>query len=203
MASDEVRWMDIDNQGVVWLGTGNGLAKLQNGTITNQSIGTGNDPQTVVVSKKDKLGTIWVGTYGAFSSPTFRLDNGVWTKLLNVAGNVSVNSANDIKEDHLGRIWIGASSGAFLYSRTTEVDPLEETKVLVSCTSIESGQAIIFHSHELQSIRCYDALGKEIPVQVKNQVDQTLVSGLPSQGMALFRLSEEKGNVWTLRSMAY
>ena len=102
LASDIVYRISQLRTGALWIGTGAGLSRLQNGVFTNY-------PPAIVGKRvfatiEDRAGTIWIGSYGGGLS---RLRDGKFTTYRAADGEGS-DLIQDLLEDVDGSIWVGS-----------------------------------------------------------------------------------------------
>jgi len=106
LPNQEITCIYTDRQGNVWIGTGNGLARWQNGKIKvfTGSDGLSNNHINTVFQDRD--GILWVGTQKGIS----RLCGTVWTTFTYSDG-LSDNNVLAFFEDREGSLWVCTSNG--------------------------------------------------------------------------------------------
>ncbi|HMC59595.1 MAG TPA: two-component regulator propeller domain-containing protein, partial [Candidatus Solibacter sp.] len=111
LGSLAVRELYQDSGGAVWVGTGGGLTRFEDGktTLFNARSGMPNDSATVVYEDEQK--TLWAGTPAGL----VRLKNGVITTFGTEAGISS--AVEQITGDLKGNLWLGTESGILRVSR--------------------------------------------------------------------------------------
>jgi PAS domain S-box-containing protein len=95
-----------DDEGIVWIGTGNGLARWKDGSITIYTGTQGLPNNHISAMCKDRDGNLWVGTFNGIG----RLSGSNWTTYT-IADGLSHNQPLSIAEDREGSIWIGTLEG--------------------------------------------------------------------------------------------
>ncbi len=113
--------LTVSKDGSLWAGTdGGGLVRYYKGVFRmySESEGLGNDFVRVVY--QDGEGTLWVGT----DDGLFRLSG---ERFLRVDGTEKIPAlaVHDIREDHLGRLWVGGSKLVAIQGDECKEFPLE------------------------------------------------------------------------------
>jgi len=138
LSDDVIRAIYEDNDGILWIGTENGLNKYVTGDNTSASalftryLNNPHDPaslsnNTVWSILRDGQGILWIGTSGGLnrlnsedtdnSSPGFIH----YTHDSSEASSLSNNEVSVIYEDNRGILWIGTSGGGLnKFDRQTE-----------------------------------------------------------------------------------
>jgi len=114
LPSNFINCVKIDDySGGLWVGTMNGVAKLDGTTWTiyNQSNGLVNNPVYSIAI--DQQGNKWFGTYGGIS----KFDGVTWTTYTTANGLVN-NKVSDIAVDILGNKWFGTYAGVSKFDGT-------------------------------------------------------------------------------------
>lgn len=114
---NDIRAIDFDNQGRVWIGTYNGISVYDNGswtTYTTSNSGLVNN--AIVALVVDPQDNVWVGTSVGVS----KYDGSSWTTYTSSNSGLSTNNVRSIGFDSQGNIWFGTSgSGADKYNGTS------------------------------------------------------------------------------------
>ncbi len=97
--------LDIDDRGLVWFGTNNGVAAYDGETF--RSFGTGRGSQHIYSLAIEPNGDVWAGTWGAGLS---RFDGKTW-RTFTVADGLPSNHVFALHTDEAGRLWIGTNRG--------------------------------------------------------------------------------------------
>lgn len=118
LSGDAVHVLHIDAAGTLWIGTDNGLDKIERGqrgvsrVAGQEKLGGA----TVRAILRDRAGNLWVGTRSAGLS---RSDDAGQSFVRYTAGGaigtLSNNRVEDILEDDSGRIWIATADGLNRY----------------------------------------------------------------------------------------
>ena len=106
LTSNDIKAIDYDNQGNVWIGTSNGITVYNNGnwstfTSSNSNL-AGNGIQSLITDPQDN---VWVGTYSGLSY----YDGNSWTNYTTSNSGISGNSIRSLGYDDLGNIWLGTN----------------------------------------------------------------------------------------------
>lgn len=198
LSDNGVRWVAPTASGSVWLGTNNGVSKLTGIAFSNLVVG-GNAafPQTVDVVKEDRFGTLWVGAYSSGNSPTFKYENGTWTRLQNLVGNQTPTNVTDIEEDRNGNLLLVDGSGLYKYQRTTAVQEILVENPL-KLILLNSGKIALQHPPGTIRIRCVLPEGRTLEFPVKPGETQTLIPNI--SGICWIQSLESTGKIWQLKS---
>ena len=97
-----------DRSGVIWLGTDQGLYRLDQGNFSPVEIGLpeGTDDRTVMTILFDRAGSTWIGA----TSGLYCLAKGSARRYAAIDGLPS-NDVRALLEDREGRLWIGTTRG--------------------------------------------------------------------------------------------
>src|SRR5690606_10053782 len=101
-----------DSRGNLWVGTGNGLARLdrKSGRFRRYTRRDGLSDNSVMDIQQDATGHLWIGTLNGLSR--FVPASGVFTsffKTHGLAGNQMYRPAMAVDDD--GRLWVGSTEG--------------------------------------------------------------------------------------------
>jgi ligand-binding sensor domain-containing protein/signal transduction histidine kinase len=110
LAHDNVRAITQTRDGAIWIGTLEGLSRLDAaGKFTNYTSVNGLSSEYVraIYEDADDKGTLWVGTYGGGLN---RLRNGTITPITRAAG-LPDNVVSSILDDGLGNLWMSGNRG--------------------------------------------------------------------------------------------
>jgi streptogramin lyase len=102
-----VRTLIEDGKGALWIGTDEGLWRVQGGSPARVSTREGGEGAVRALAE-DRGGTVWVGTDGA---GLFRVEGGT---LVPAAPELRNAQVRDIHVDAQGRVWVGTYSGLSL-----------------------------------------------------------------------------------------
>ena len=125
-----VRDVEVDAQGVLWLGTRHGLYRLS-GDSLRHAAGAGEDsPVQALVA--DPTGAVWVGTMRML----YHVAEGVVTHLTpeDGIGETMGVSPRALVLDRMGRVWAGAVSGPIFQLRPSSVRLATPTPVFTAST---------------------------------------------------------------------
>ncbi|MCF8219556.1 MAG: T9SS type A sorting domain-containing protein [Bacteroidales bacterium] len=117
LTSNDIKSIDYDSQGNVWIGTVNGISVYNDGnwstyTSSNSNL-SNNDVQAIMVGPQ---GNVWAGTQGGASY----YDGSSWSNLTTSNSGISSNSIRSLGYDDQGNIWLGTSgSGVDKYDGST------------------------------------------------------------------------------------
>lgn len=107
-ATQDVRSLYEDKEGIIWVGTSNGVFQIERDT--KKIIQHTHVPDNLVRSViKDKKGQIWVGSFGG--GVTLYSSNWKLLKEFNTYLNFPSNTINQIFEDSKGCIWAATGEG--------------------------------------------------------------------------------------------
>lgn len=107
LADNRVRTILQDSKGNLWVGTWNGLSRLQNGEIASYTTDDGLPHPFVEVLFEDSEGSLWVGTRGGGLA---RLRDGKFT-IFSTREGLSSNQSKSVYQARDGSVWIGSSGG--------------------------------------------------------------------------------------------
>lgn len=115
LADPDVRAVDVDRLGHVWVATQGGLARLANGSLSQIKLGDSADANRIITVRRGQATTMWVGT-----------NDGLWS--IDTAGPgrpvgpvMQGFQVRAIVEDADGNVWAGTTSG-FARVRGTQVE---------------------------------------------------------------------------------
>jgi len=97
-----------DRSGTVWVGTQEGMARIQGGKVRHYTTNEGWPRRDVRAFFEDRRGRLWIGTYGA---GVFIYTNDVFQSI----GGLSSHKAWAFHEDTEGVMWIGTAAGLNRY----------------------------------------------------------------------------------------
>ena len=89
-----------------WIGTENGISRLNDGEFQNYYFNQNTLQNTVKDFLKDRQGQLWAATYDGL----YKLD-GRWIKLYGLENGLSDNAVRCLLQDQEGRLWLGTSEG--------------------------------------------------------------------------------------------
>ncbi|MEQ9309643.1 MAG: two-component regulator propeller domain-containing protein [Balneolaceae bacterium] len=111
LISNEVNTIYLDNNGMILIGTEDGLSTLTPRFFTSLSLdGKEVYNQEAVTINQDKAGRIWLGTYG---KGYFYFENGKWTSRENPPINTN-GYAQSGTLDKNGNLWVGTQGSGVL-----------------------------------------------------------------------------------------
>jgi len=100
--------MEVDAQGVVWVGTwGGGLGRFDGKRWRNYTTHEGLHGNHVFMLHIDRAGQLWVGTNNGLG----RMINGRFEKPLTTADGLFANTVFSMADDAAGGLWIGSFGG--------------------------------------------------------------------------------------------
>lgn len=105
--SNEVINIAYHEDGVIWIGTDYGLAKMENDEIKSYSLGQGYQKNRVRDILRDSRGNLWICTYDGL----VHFKNGRVVKRYFQKDGLTNNKLRVIEEDSRGNIWIGSGKG--------------------------------------------------------------------------------------------
>ncbi|MCD6017008.1 MAG: Response regulator containing a CheY-like receiver domain and a domain protein [Bacteroidetes bacterium] len=107
-----------DSKKIIWIGTNNGLFKLQNGVITEatavNALKQTDIPFPVFCMREDKQGALWVGT----ENGVVKYDKENIT-LFSDKNNFTNRRISNIIKDYKQNLWFGTEEGLFHYDYST------------------------------------------------------------------------------------
>jgi ligand-binding sensor domain-containing protein len=147
----EVHDLSVDENGIVWLASTNGLLRYDMDRIRRVTLGPGNSDIEIraVVSMDD--GSIWVSTD---TEGILRYKDGAAVVIKEESGLPSkVMTYRCLVKDPLGRLWVGSSEG-IVYSLDKNPKPRSSNKPILISTSIDGIKSStediqIFHDQQL------------------------------------------------------
>src|SRR5205085_12133624 len=105
LAGNSVREIHEDARGVVWVGTGRGLSRIENGTSTIYTSQNGLANSSTTVLDEDERHSLWIGTPAGLT----RYQGGTFT---NFGASFGITSpVEQVLVDCLGWIWMGGEDG--------------------------------------------------------------------------------------------
>ncbi len=115
-SSATVRALLCARDGALWIGTTDGLVRLENGHEQRYSIADGLADNSVLELAESRDGVIWIGTKNGFS----RSRNGEFESYRSRDG-LSQSAVYALFEDHEGALWVGTKHGLnqFMDGRAT------------------------------------------------------------------------------------
>jgi len=113
--------LTASRDGTLWAGSdGGGLVQYRDGVFRWFSQAEGLTNGFVRAVYEDRSGTLWAGT----DDGLFRLSNERFIRADGV-GQIPMLAVHDIREDHLGRLWVGGSKLVMIQGKECEQFPLE------------------------------------------------------------------------------
>lgn len=103
-----------DARGALWIGHERGLARYDQGVLTQFGEDQGFSGRRVRVIHPDPSGALWIGTY---DTGLFRYRDGVFTRFTTREG-LPANGAFQILEDAQARFWICSNTGIYRVARS-------------------------------------------------------------------------------------
>jgi signal transduction histidine kinase/ligand-binding sensor domain-containing protein len=115
----EIRGIQRDDRGALWISGGGRLYRLEGGRLLRPDPSDGNAPGKVRSFHRDRAGTLWLGTRDGL----VRRRDGVWR---NFGAEEGLTGADlfQITEDDRGSLWLGTSHGLLRVTRSS-IDELE------------------------------------------------------------------------------
>jgi signal transduction histidine kinase len=115
----EIRGMQRDDRGVLWVSGGGKLLRLEGGRLCKPDPADHGAPGKVRSLHRDGAGTLWLGTRDGL----VRRRGGVWR---NFGADEGLTGADlfQITDDDLGSLWLGTSHGLLRVTRSS-IDQLE------------------------------------------------------------------------------
>ncbi len=110
LSGDSVWTLFEDREGIVWVGTTNGIDSFRDPRVTTFSAlqGLGKDLAAGILASRD--GTIWVANNGSLD----RIKNGTVSSIRRRDG-LPGSQVAAMLEDHAGNIWVGVDDGLYLF----------------------------------------------------------------------------------------
>ncbi|HEY0427187.1 MAG TPA: two-component regulator propeller domain-containing protein [Pyrinomonadaceae bacterium] len=109
LPADDIKVLHFDRNGVLWIGTTGGLAKLENEQITAFTEKDGLSGNHIRSIYEDSGGVLWFGTY---DNGLTRLKDGKFSAI-RVRDGLFDQGAFQILEDDFGRFWISSNRGIY------------------------------------------------------------------------------------------
>jgi ligand-binding sensor domain-containing protein/signal transduction histidine kinase len=107
LPSDNVRTLHEDHEGVLWIGTNDGLARYKDGRFRTFHVKDGLSNPVVRALQDDGSGTLWIGTNGGGLD---RLEGGRFRRFTTADG-LSSNFVFALLSGQDGSLWIGTDGG--------------------------------------------------------------------------------------------
>lgn len=113
LVNNNIKAIDYDSQGNVWIGTSNGISVYNNGNWTTYTTSNSNlISNSIAVLFVDSQDNVWIGT----TSGVGKFNGSTWSSLTTSNSGLSNNSVRSLAEDNQGNIWFGTSgNGADKY----------------------------------------------------------------------------------------
>jgi len=143
ISSNNIRCMLVDDNNILWIGTTNGLNKMDLATekitwykqdSTNPNSLSHNYVNTIFKNSADIL---WIGTKGGLNE--MNLKDGSFRSYFQKPGNKLSDADNiqSINEDHFGKLWIGTWNGLFHFNQENKsfepVDLISSSSLTTEC----------------------------------------------------------------------
>ncbi|MEM7161903.1 MAG: two-component regulator propeller domain-containing protein [Bacteroidota bacterium] len=112
---DNTIWSGIEDQnGVLWFGTSNGLARIEDKEVSISQLGKSAGTDRITALFEDSQGKIWIGhKFGVRI-----MEPGKVTEFSEEQG-FSGKRIRSIKEDSSGTVWLGADNGLYKYAENS------------------------------------------------------------------------------------
>jgi signal transduction histidine kinase/ligand-binding sensor domain-containing protein len=105
MTENSIFCLTVSRDGSLWAGMeGGGLLRYRGGAFRQYSVADGLTNGFVRAVYEDREGTLWVGT----DDGLFRLSGERFSRT-DGNGKIPALAVHDIREDHMGRLWVGGS----------------------------------------------------------------------------------------------
>jgi len=106
LPNNAIRSLFIDSRGLLWIGTENGISKMENGIFTNFNESDGLAFNSCWAIAEDDLGHMWFGSYGGGLT---KFDGEKFSRFTKNDGIVN----NKIRQlfSHNGKIYVGTTNG--------------------------------------------------------------------------------------------
>lgn len=198
LGTDGTRSIEIDDFGIKWIGTDNGLVKYDgtNWTIYN----TSNSPipnNSVISLEIDQDDNIWIGTGGSNNTGGLaKFDRTNWTVYTDENSSLPSNYINDLMPDNDGNIWIatgGTQPGGLvkfdgdaswkIYNSSNSDIPNNR----VSSIAIDSNGCIWAGTSSGVGVLCFDAT----EIETTHIEPRTTVHIYPNPTKGLFTVENE------------
>jgi signal transduction histidine kinase len=127
----DVRFINEERDGSLWLGGVTGMSRYRNGTFTNYTTAQGLSNNYVRDIYQDSDGTFWIGTYGGGLN---RFKDGRFTPITTKEGLFD-NIVSRILEDGNGNLWMSCNRGIFRASRKDLNDLADGRQKTINCVS--------------------------------------------------------------------
>lgn len=127
LISNSLRALYIDDDGVLWIGTADGICTLDTEGSFKDYTGfftaSGVKDSTYVEIFQDSEGIMWFGLLGETGLVKYDKNTGEVKSYKNIPGNsqsLSINTIRAINEDGKGDLWIGTAYGLNKFDKATE-----------------------------------------------------------------------------------
>ncbi|HQU86700.1 MAG TPA: two-component regulator propeller domain-containing protein, partial [Pyrinomonadaceae bacterium] len=118
LADEYITNLFQDKNGAIWIGTLNGLSRLEGEKFTTFSAADGFSGKHILSFHEDSRGNLWIGTHG---EGLFRFRDGKFSVVTSRDGLYD-NLAFRILEDDRGNLWMSGNKGIY----RTEISELED-----------------------------------------------------------------------------
>jgi signal transduction histidine kinase len=110
----EIRGIQRDGAGTLWISGGGKLLRLENGRLVKPSASPGTWPGKVRSLHRDATGTLWLGTRDGL----VQLKDGGW-RTFGAAEGLTGADLFQITDDHRGSLWLGTGHGLLRVARAS------------------------------------------------------------------------------------
>lgn len=114
ISMERVQTIYSANDGSIWIGSRNGLARVNNGNVQYHSIENGLPDNRIRHITGDSFGRIWIGTF----SGLVKYENGSMT-VYNQSDGLLDEKIQTITVEDRNRVWLGTESGVSLFDGRT------------------------------------------------------------------------------------
>jgi len=116
LPNNAIRSLFLDSRGLLWIGTENGLSKMENGNFTNFNESDGLAFNSCWAIAEDDLGHMWFGSYGGGLS---KFDGEKFSSFTRYDGLIN----NKIRQlySHKGKIYVGTTNGLSIIDANTNI----------------------------------------------------------------------------------
>ena len=148
LADDQVRVIEKDRAGNLWIATHGGLSQFRDGRFKTYTSRDGLSEDSIFALRADSEGSLWIGTWGGGLN---RLRDGRFTSYSTRDG-LPCDTICEILEDGEGNLWMGSVMGIFRV-RKADLDAFDRGSVRsISSSSYDHGRR-----HELRPVQSRDA----------------------------------------------